>query len=109
MPLTIILKFATVFFIYLVAFPIGIYSATHQYSWGDHGLTFLGFLGLATPNFLLALIMLYLANSWFGVSIGGTDGPGVHRRAVVARRRPFRSPSTSGCPCSSSARRARRP
>lgn len=71
MPLTIILKFATVFFIYLVAFPIGIYSATHQYSWGDHGLTFLGFLGLATPNFLLALIMLYLANSWFGVSIGG--------------------------------------
>ena len=44
-------------------FPIGIYSATHQYSWGDYGLTFVGLLGLATPNFLLALVFLYLANS----------------------------------------------
>jgi peptide/nickel transport system permease protein len=73
--LTLILKFATVFFVYLVAFPIGVYSATHQYSWGDHGLTFLGFLGIATPNFLLALILLYLANVWFGTSIGGLMHP----------------------------------
>ena len=70
-PLTLLLNFASVLFVYLVSFPIGIYSATHQYSWGDHGLSFLGFLGLATPNFLLALILLYLANVWFGTSIGG--------------------------------------
>ncbi len=70
-PLTLLLNFATVLFVYLVSFPIGIYSATHQYSWGDHGLSFIGFLGLATPNFLLALILLYLANVWFGTSIGG--------------------------------------
>ncbi|MDE0924915.1 ABC transporter permease, partial [Aurantimonas coralicida] len=75
MPLTLLLNVATVIFVYLVAFPIGIYSATHQYSWGDHGLSFLGFLGLATPNFLLALILLYLANVWFGTSIGGLMDP----------------------------------
>ena len=46
--LSMILNFTTIIFIYLVAFPIGVYSATHQYSWGDHGLTFIGFLGLAT-------------------------------------------------------------
>jgi peptide/nickel transport system permease protein len=69
--LTLILNLAAVAFIYLIAFPIGMYSATHQYSWGDHGLTFLGFLGIATPNFLLALIVLYLANIWFGTSVGG--------------------------------------
>ena len=75
MPLTLLLNVATVIFIYLVSFPIGIYSATHQYSWTDHGLSFLGFLGLATPNFLLALILLYFANVWFGTSIGGLMAP----------------------------------
>jgi peptide/nickel transport system permease protein len=69
--LSIIVSFATVVFTYLVAFPIGVYSATNQYSWGDHGLTFLGFLGLATPNFLLALVLVYFANVWFGTEIGG--------------------------------------
>lgn len=73
--LTIVLNFATILFIYLVSFPIGIYSATHQYSVGDYGLTFIGFLGLATPNFLLALILLYFANVWFGTSIGGLMDP----------------------------------
>ena len=73
--LTIVLNFATVLFIWLVSFPIGIYSATHQYSFADYGLTFLGFLGLATPNFLLALILLYLGNLWFGTSIGGLMAP----------------------------------
>ena len=69
--LTILISLATILFTWLIAFPIGIYSATHQYSWGDYGLSFLGFIGLATPNFLLALVMLYLANVYFGVSIGG--------------------------------------
>ena len=69
--LTILVSFFTIILTWIIAFPIGIYSATHQYSWGDYGLTFLGLLGLATPNFLLALLMMYLAQSFFGVSIGG--------------------------------------
>lgn len=73
--LTFVISFATVLFTWLIAFPIGIYSATHKYSWADHGLTFLGFLGLATPNFLLALVLLYFANVWFGISIGGLVDP----------------------------------
>ena len=73
--LTLILNFTTIIFIWLVSFPIGIYSATHHYSWGDYGLTFVGFIGLATPNFLLALILLYFANVWFGTSIGGLMDP----------------------------------
>ncbi len=69
--LTVLVSVFTIIFTWLIAFPIGLYSATHQYSWGDYGLTLLGFIGLATPNFLLALVMLYLANVWFGTSIGG--------------------------------------
>ena len=73
--LSLVLNFFTVLFIYIVAFPIGVYSATHQYSWGDYGLTFIGFIGLATPNFLLALVLLYLANAWFGTTIGDLMDP----------------------------------
>jgi peptide/nickel transport system permease protein len=73
--LTVVISLATVIFTWIVAFPIAIYSATHKYSWGDHGLTLLGFLGLATPNFLLALVMLYFANVWFGTTIGGLMEP----------------------------------
>ena len=69
--LTILVSFATIILTWVIAFPIGIYSATHQYSWGDYGLTFVGLLGLATPNFLLALVMMYFAQTIFGVSIGG--------------------------------------
>ncbi|MEE8443804.1 MAG: ABC transporter permease [Alphaproteobacteria bacterium] len=73
--LTFIVSFTTILFTWAVSFPIGVYSATHQYSLGDYGLTFLGFLGLATPNFLLALVLLYIANSWFGTSFGGLMDP----------------------------------
>jgi peptide/nickel transport system permease protein len=73
--LTFIVSVTTIIFTWMVSFPIGVYSATHQYSWGDYGLTFLGFLGLATPNFLLALVLLYLANTWFGTSFGGLMDP----------------------------------
>jgi peptide/nickel transport system permease protein len=69
--LTILLSTVTILFTWALAFPIGIYSATHQYSWGDYGLTFLGLIGIAVPNFMLALVMMYFANQWFGVSIGG--------------------------------------
>ncbi|WP_271271723.1 ABC transporter permease [Aliamphritea hakodatensis] len=73
--LTIIVSFFTILVTWLIAFPIGMYSATHPYSWSDYSLTLVGFLGLATPNFLLALVMLYLANRYFGTSIGGLMDP----------------------------------
>ncbi len=73
--LTVVLNFTTVLFVYIVSFPIGIYSATRQYSWGDYGFTLLGYIGLATPNFLLGLILLFLANRWFDLSIGGLMDP----------------------------------
>ena len=69
--LTVLVSFATIVFTWLIAFPIGIYSATHQYSWGDYGLTLAGLIGIAVPNFMLALVVMYFANIWFGVSIGG--------------------------------------
>ncbi|MGQ3211941.1 MAG: ABC transporter permease [Shinella sp.] len=69
--LTVLVSVVTILFTWLLAFPIGIYSATHQYSWGDYGLTLAGLIGIAVPNFMLALIVMYFANIWFGVSIGG--------------------------------------
>lgn len=73
--LTVLVSFITIIFTWLIAFPIGIYSATHQYSWGDYGLTFLGLLGIAIPNFMMALVFMYLANVWFGTSIGHLMDP----------------------------------
>jgi peptide/nickel transport system permease protein len=68
---TFILNFFTILFIWVVSFPIGVYSAVYQYSAGDYIATLIGYLGLAVPNFLLAIVMLYLANEWFDTSIGG--------------------------------------
>ncbi len=73
--LTAIVSAATIVFIWLVSFPIGVYSATHQYGFFDYLLTFIGFLGLATPSFLLALVLLYFAYVYFGTSIGGLMDP----------------------------------
>jgi peptide/nickel transport system permease protein len=73
--LTFLVSFTTIVFTYIVAFPIGVYSATHQYSLFDYALTFLGFLGLATPSFLLALVLVYLAHVYFGISVGGLMDP----------------------------------
>tara|TARA_Y100000589_G_scaffold330129_1_gene378810 strand:+ start:257 stop:1255 length:999 start_codon:yes stop_codon:yes gene_type:complete len=73
--LTFIVSFTTIIFTWAIAFPIGVYSAVKQYSVGDYGLTFIGFIGLATPNFLLALILQYFAHIWFDVSIGGLMDP----------------------------------
>ncbi|MGH6931818.1 MAG: ABC transporter permease [Dongiaceae bacterium] len=69
--LTVIVTLSTVLFTWIVAFPIGVYSATHQYSLSDYVVTFLGILGLAVPSFLLALVLLHFANVYFGLSIGG--------------------------------------
>ena len=73
--LTFVVSMAAILFTWIVAFPIGVYSATHKYSWSDHGLTFLGFLGLATPNFLLALVLMFVSFTYFGVSVGGLFSP----------------------------------
>jgi peptide/nickel transport system permease protein len=73
--LSFIVSFTTIMFTWIVAFPIGVYSAVRQYSIGDYSLTFLGFLGLATPNFLLALVLQWMAFSTFGTSIGGLMDP----------------------------------
>lgn len=73
--LTFVVSLATLLFTYVIAFPIGVWSATHQYSWSDYTLTFLGFIGLATPSFLFALVLLYFANLWFGTSVGGLMDP----------------------------------
>lgn len=75
LPLTLLLAFSTLLFMYAVALPIGIYSAVRQYSLADHGFMFLGYIGLATPNFLLALILLYLGQQLFGQSVGGFYSP----------------------------------
>ena len=68
--LTVLVSFVTIVFTWIIAFPIGMYSATHQYSFSDYGLTFAGLIGLAIPNFMLALILMYFANIWFGTSLG---------------------------------------
>lgn len=73
--LTVIVSLFSLLFTYIVAIPIGIYSATHQYSLGDYGFTFVGFLGLATPNFLLALVLMFLFYKYFGLSVGGLFSP----------------------------------
>lgn len=75
LPLTVMLSLFTLIFAYAVAIPIGIYSATHQYSAGDYTFTVFGFAGLAIPNFLLALIFLWIFYSYFGLSIGGLFSP----------------------------------
>jgi len=73
--LTVIVSFCTLVFTWLVSFPVGIYSAVRQYSIGDYVSTALGFLGVATPNFLLALVLMVLSYSIFGQSVGGLFSP----------------------------------
>jgi len=75
LPLTVTISIFTLIFTYAVAIPIGIYSATHQYSVGDYIFTVIGFAGLATPNFLFALILMLLFYKYFGLSIGGLFSP----------------------------------
>jgi len=69
--LTFVVSLATLLFIWMVSLPIGIYSATHQYSPGDYTATFLGFVGLGFPSFLVALVFLWIAYSVWGVNLGG--------------------------------------
>ena len=75
LPLTLAISFAALVIIYVVGVPLGIYSAVRQHKMVDYSATFIGYFGLATPNFLLALILVYLAQRWFGLSAGGIFSP----------------------------------
>lgn len=75
MLMSIIVAVASILFTWVLALPIGVYSAVRKYSIGDHALTFLGFIGLAIPNFLLALILMYLGFTLFGADVGGLYSP----------------------------------
>lgn len=69
--LTVIVSLAAVAVTWLLALPIGIYSAVDQYSIGDYAFTFFGFLGLAIPGFLIALVLIYLGYTYFNINVGG--------------------------------------
>jgi peptide/nickel transport system permease protein len=69
--LTMVVSVAAIIFTWIVALPIGIYSAVRQYSIGDYIVTFVGFIGLAIPSFMLALILMYLGFTFFDLNIGG--------------------------------------
>jgi len=73
--LTVAVSVFTMLFSWALSFPIGMYSATHQYSLGDYLATFIGYIGLATPNFMIALILMWIAYSVFGASVGGLFSP----------------------------------
>ncbi len=73
--LTLIISVTSLLFVWAVAFPTGIYSAVKQYSIGDYFATFFGFIGLATPNFLLALILMWISFRYFNQSVGGLFSP----------------------------------
>ena len=71
LPLTFIVTGFSVLFIWIVALPVGVFSAVRQYSIGDYVATFLGFIGLAVPNFLLALVLMYLSYRYGGKAMLG--------------------------------------
>ena len=73
--LTVVVAFAALIFSWLVGLVIGIFSAVYQYSLGDYIFTSLSFIGLGTPNFMLALIMMWIALAYFGTNISGLFSP----------------------------------
>lgn len=73
--LTMVVAGAAVLFTWSLAIPIGIYSAVRQNSAGDYVFTFIGFIGLAVPHFLLALVLMYLGFAWFDVNLSGLNAP----------------------------------
>ena len=69
--LTVLVNFAALLFVYLVALPLGTLAAVRANGWIDYLCSFIGYIGLATPNFLLALILLAYGAVWFDIPIGG--------------------------------------
>lgn len=72
---TLAVSVVALLFVWAVSLPIGIYSAVRRHSIGDHLFTLLGFLGLAIPNFILALTLMYVSYKYFGQSVGGLYSP----------------------------------
>ena len=72
---TVLLALGTILFTWAIALPIGIYSAVRQYTLGDYFFTFLGFIGMSIPSFLLALILLYWSGKYFGINVTGLFSP----------------------------------
>jgi peptide/nickel transport system permease protein len=73
--LTMVVSLAAILFTWAVALPIGVYSAVRKYSLGDYVFTFIGFVGLAVPNFLLALALMFLGFVYFDANVGGLFSP----------------------------------
>ena len=73
--LTFVLSISSLLFIWALAIPIGVYSAVRQYTPGDYAFTFLAFLGVAIPDFLIALTLMYIAFKYFGQTVGGLFSP----------------------------------
>lgn len=71
LPLSMAISLGSVLFIWIVALPVGVFSAVNKYTLGDHIATFFGFIGLAIPNFLLALILMYLSYRYYGQALLG--------------------------------------
>ncbi|MFZ6031231.1 MAG: ABC transporter permease [Chloroflexota bacterium] len=74
---TVFVGFLSVLFMALVAIPIGVYSATHQYSFGDNALSAIGFLGLSIPGFLLALVWMFVGITILRIPVGGVFSEGM--------------------------------
>jgi peptide/nickel transport system permease protein len=72
---TLAISIASLLFVWAVSLPIGIYSAMRRHSVGDYGFTLLGFIGLAVPNFIMALVLMYLSYRYMGQSVGGLFSP----------------------------------
>ena len=70
-PMTIMISLMSMLFVWIVAIPVAIYSATHKYSIFDYVFTFLGFIGLALPNFLFALVLMWVVYDRTGIAITG--------------------------------------
>ncbi|WP_022871697.1 ABC transporter permease [Nesterenkonia alba] len=75
LPFTILLAGGAMILTWFIAFAIGIYTAVKRYSAGDYFFTFLGFIGLSVPNFVLALVFMYIAFAFFGMTVGGLFSP----------------------------------
>lgn len=71
MGITVVLSLAALFVSWFVAIPLGVFSATHQYSIPDYIITLFSFIGVGTPGFLLALVIMWLAMSKLGLNVGG--------------------------------------
>jgi peptide/nickel transport system permease protein len=75
LPLTVSLSFATLVLSLAISIPVGVYAATHQNSFADYTVNAIAFVSIGTPDFLLALLVMFWLNKWFGISVGGIFSP----------------------------------